>query len=282
MKKLLLIPVLVLIITACKDYNGEIKRIPVAKAGDEVLYYDQIPRIVQPGTSIADSTAIIRSYVNNWIKKELVYAKAEDNLTAEHKSEINRQLEETRANLLIYHYHRQMMVQKMDTVVSENEIFSYFTNNEESFMLTTNIVKALYIKIPLEAPNIDKVRQWVKSSDNSDLNQLESYCYQFAVKFDDSDEEWIAFNLLQRELPDYIDNQENFLRRNEFYETTDDNFIYFVHLRDYRLRNSLAPIDYVRSEIKSIILNNRRIEFLEKLESGIYNEAVKAGTFKIY
>ncbi len=282
MRNLLLLLSMLLLINGCGKYKGEANRIPVAKIGDKILYYDQIPKLVQQGTSIADSTAIIRNYINKWVKKEVVYLKAEENLSDEYKAEINRQLEETKANLMIYHYHQQMMVQKMDTVVSDNEIYTYFSNNESSFILTNNIVKALFIKVPAEAPNLDKVRSWIRSSSNADLNQLESYCYQFAVKYDDSDEEWIAFNVLQRELPGYIDNQENFLRRTEYYETSDNNFVYFVHLRDYRLRNALSPIEYVKDEIKSIILNNRRIEYLEKLEGGIYNEAVKSGLFKIY
>ncbi|MBA4322331.1 MAG: peptidylprolyl isomerase, partial [Odoribacter sp.] len=32
---------------------------------------------------------------------------------------------------------------------------------------------------------------------------------------------------------------------------------------------------------KSIILNSRRFEFLQSLENGIYNEAIKENTFKI-
>ena len=35
------------------------------------------------------------------------------------KSEIDKQLEETRANLVIYQYQRQMMLEKMDTVLTE-------------------------------------------------------------------------------------------------------------------------------------------------------------------
>ncbi len=79
-----------------------------------------------------------------------------------------------------------------------------------------------------------------------------------------------------------ISDQENFLRRNTFFETSDSSSVYLITINDYRLRGSLAPFEYVRDDIKRIIWNNRRIEFIQDLENGIYNEALKENSFKIY
>jgi hypothetical protein len=142
-------------------------------------------------------------------------------------------------------------------------------------------VKALFIKLPVETPGIDKVRTWARSSDQKELQQLESYCYQFAEKFDDFDEEWVTMDKLSVELPQDIVNKEEFLRRNTWYETSDSASVYMISIRDYRQRYSLAPFEYVKNDIVSIILNNRRFQFLQNLENGILNEALKANTFKI-
>ncbi len=40
------------------------------------------------------------------------------------------------------------MLEKMDTILSETELENYYTANEKSFMLNSNIVKALFIKLP--------------------------------------------------------------------------------------------------------------------------------------
>ena len=53
-------------------------------------------------------------------------------------------------------------------------------------------------------------------------------------------------------------------------------------IREYRLRNSVAPFEYIRGQIRTIILNNRRNDFLQKLEDGIYNEAMSNNTLKLY
>jgi len=71
--------------------------------------------------------------------------KAEENLSPELKIEIARQLEDTRTNLVIYQYQRQMMLQKMDTILTDSELENYYSANEKSFMLNSNIVKALFI-----------------------------------------------------------------------------------------------------------------------------------------
>jgi len=278
------IPILLLIIilAGCgKKHNGQ-NRLMVASVGSAVLYFDQIPKMIQPGTSAADSTTIIQNYINGWARKELLFLKAQENLSGDYKRDIENQLQETRANLFIYQYQRQMMVEKMDTTISDDEMESYFAANAKKFTLSSNIVKALFIKLPLEVPNPDKIRSLSRSSQQKDLQQLETLCYQFAEKFDDFSEGWISMDRLSVELPMDIVNQDEFLRYNTFYETKDSSSIYLITFRDYRLRYTLAPYEYVKNDIKSIILNNRRFEFLQNLENGIYNDGLKANLFKTY
>jgi hypothetical protein len=174
------------------------------------------------------------------------------------------------------------MLEKMDTVISETEMENYYVNNEKSFILGSNIIKALFIKLPVETPDIEKIKMLARSNDQNDLQQLESYCFQFAEKFDDFNEEWVLMDRLSVELQEDIENEENFLKRNTFFEMTDSNFVYLISIRDFRLRSSPAPFEYVRNDIKRIIWNTRRLEFIQSLENGIYNDAHKENSFKIY
>ena len=281
MKRLVNLFLVIVLFSACDNNSDQVKRIAVAKVGDVILYYDEIPKLLQAGTSKEDSAAVIQNYVNKWAKKELLFIRAEQNLTSEYKNEIDKQLEETREDLVIYQYQRQMMLEKMDTTVTREEMESYYSTNEKNFHLNSNIVKALFIKVPVETPGIDKIRTWSRSSEQKDLQQLESYCYQFAEKFDDFNEDWVTMDRLSIELPQDIQNQDDFLRRNTWFEAKDTSSVYMISIRDYRLRSSVAPFEYVKNDIKNIILNNRRFEFLQTLENGIYNQAIKENTFKI-
>ena len=282
MNKTIISLLAILLLVSCKNNNNISKRISVAEIGNVVLYYDEMPRLIQRGINEADSTAIIQNYINKWAKRELLLQKAEENLSPQLKIEIARQLEETRANLVIYQYQRQMMFEKMDTVISETELENYYAENEKSFILSSNIVKALFIKLPVETPDLDKIRRLARSNEQNDLQQLESYCYQFAEKFDDFNEAWVPMSRLSVELREDIDNEENFLKRNTFFETSDSVSVYLISIRDYRLRSMPAPFEYVRNDIRRIIWNTRRFEFIQSLENGIFNEALKKNSFKIY
>ena len=282
MNRILLLLMLIAITAGCGKKGGSNQRIEVAVAGSTILYLDQIPKLVPAGTSKTDSAATTQNYINKWVRKELLFQKAQENLSPGISEDIDRQLEETRSNLLIYQYQRQMMLERMDTLVNDSELVDYYNSNPTSFNLSTNIVKALYIKLPVETPNIEKIKRLTRSNDQSDLQDLEKICYQFAEKFDDFNEEWVPFDRISVELPSEIDNEENFLRRTPFYESSDSANIYLVNFRDYKLRSSLAPYEYVKDDIKRIIWNNRRIQFFQNLENGIYNDALKDNKFKIF
>ena len=281
MNRILLFLLIIIISAGCRNGNNASKRIPVAKAGDAILYLDQIPQIIQPGTSATDSSVIMQNYINKWGKKELLFQKAEDNLTPQYRDEINNQLAEARANLVIYHYQRQMILERMDTVITDTELENYYSANQFSFMLTSNIVKALFIKVPVETPNVNRIRTLARSNEQTDLQQLETLCFQFADKFDDFNEEWVPIDRISVELPQEINNQESFLRRTTFYEAADSEYLYFVTIRDYKLRSTLAPLEYVKEDIRRMIWNIRRIDFIQSLENGIYNDALKENNFTI-
>jgi hypothetical protein len=282
MNKFIPIILILVVFYGCNNNSRQAKRIPVAKAGLKVLYYEDIPDQTRETVTPADSAAIIQKYVNKWARRELMFQKAKENLSPDLLNEIEEQIQETRQDLVVYEYQRMMILQKMDTVITSAELEKYYEDNGNSFNLTSNIVKALFIKLPLETPNIWKYKSLARSNKQKDFQELESLCYQFAEKFDDFNEEWITMDRLSFELKQDITNQENFLKRTTFYETRDSSSDYLIVINDYRLRGTLAPFEYVREDIKRIIWNNRRIEFIKELENGIYNESIKENSLKIY
>jgi hypothetical protein len=50
-------------------------------------------------------------------KKELLFQKASENLSAEQMKDIDYQMAETKRNLVVHEYQSMMMVQKMDTII---------------------------------------------------------------------------------------------------------------------------------------------------------------------
>jgi len=279
----LLIPLLLLAAVSCHNAGTDEDRPAAARAGDRVLYLDQIPSgLVAEGMSKADSTSAVQSYIRQWARKELLALRAEENLTPEYKAEVNRQLNEMRNNLLIYQYQHQMIIQRMDTTVTDSELRDYYVSNLSTFTLTSNLVRALYIKVPLGMSGLDQIRKLYRSQEATEIQELEDFCTRSGLRYDDYNDQWIPFAQLLMEVPFESVDQEQWLARNSAVELKDDRFSYFIAIREYRLRNSVAPFEYIQGQVKTIILNNRRNDFLQKLEDGIYNEAVSNNTLKIF
>ena len=273
---------LLIVLTACNGYESLNNEKPLARVGEKFLYPSDLQGFVRIGYTETDSIQIIQNYIQKWIKTQLMLKKAEANLTQKELQEIYRQLEETRTSLTIYKYEQQLMMQKMDTVVTEQQIEDYYNENTENFILHKNIVKALYIKIPREAPGISRVSRWYRSTSEADMNELESYCYQFASKFDYFSEDWIFSEQIFKELPREIRNEEQFLRYNDHIELQDSGFYYFAAIRDYMLKGSEAPVGFVRNNIRNIILNKRKIEFLKELEYSVFSDGLIRNEFEIF
>jgi hypothetical protein len=278
-----IIPLIFIFAVSCNTTVKEPDRAAVASAGERVLYLDQIPEgLVVEGMSETDSVSAVQSFIRQWSRKELLAMRAEENLTPEYKAEVNRQLDEMRNNLLIYQYQQQMIIQKLDTAVTENELQDYYVGNLSTFTLTSNLVRALFVKAPANLPENDRIRKLYRSTETDDINALEELSLQYGLRYDDYNDEWIPFTQLLLEVPLESDNQEQWLARNSSVELKDDQFVYFVAIREYKPRNSVAPFEYIRGQVKTIILNNRRNDFLQKLEDGIYNEALRDNTLKVY
>jgi hypothetical protein len=207
--------------------------------------------------------------------------KAELNLTEE-QMDVSRQIEEYRSSLLIYKYEQNLVAQKLDTLISQEEVIRYYDENPSNFSLDGHIVKCLYIKLPLSAPEVWRVRQLYRSEREDDIRDLESYCFEHAVNYDYFNEDWIPFDNITRELPNEIRNPDRYLRYNRYIEQQDSLYRYMVNIREYQLAGEVAPLPYVESKIRTIILNKRKVQFVNDLENNIYMDALNKGEFTIY
>jgi hypothetical protein len=138
------------------------------------------------------------------------------------------------------------------------------------------------MKVPLDAPGQSDVRRWSRSAGPESLVQLEKYSLQNARMFEVFLDSWIPFQRINANLPDPVKNEERFLRYNRYYETTDDQFRYFLLVTDYQFIGSIAPFSFVEERIKAILLNKKRGEFIKGLEKELYEEALQKKIINFY
>lgn len=257
------------------------KQEPVARVYDKYLYKDDIAKIISPGISNEDSLLIMKSYIENWIKQNVVLHKAETNLADEEKN-VEKRLEEYRNSLITYIYESELIKQKLDTVVSAEAIEKYYNDNQRNFELKDNIIKVIYVKTKKNAPKLDKLRQWYKSDNSKDLIELEGYCHQFATDFSLDDKTWLLFDDLLKKVPIKTYDKEEYLKNNRFIEITDLNDIYFVNIKGFMIKESLSPLSFEKDNIRALIINKRKLQLVQEMEKAAYEQALKNNEFEIY
>ncbi len=280
---ILLIVILLQLFIGCKYFNKDNKPTDhaVAKAFDKYLVETDLVDIVPKGTSNKDSITIIHNYINNWLKQQVVLKKAEDNLTPEQK-DVGRKLEEYRNSLITYIYESELVRQKLDTSVSEAEINKYYTDNQPNFVLKDNIVKATYLKVPHSAPKLDKVRAWYKSNNEKDSGLLVDYCHQFAIDYYLTPNEWMPFDELLKKIPIKTYDKEEYLRNNRFIEVNDTTGIFFININGFKIKESVSPLSFESDNIRTLIINKRKLELIENMEKSSFENALKENDVKIY
>ena len=246
----------------------------IARVYDRYLYAEDLHNIVPKGTSKSDSISIIKSFVQNWINQQTVLKKAEDNLDDESKN-VDRKLEEYRNSLITYIYESELVKQKLDTNISDQEIEKYYNDHQNNFQLKNNILQVLYFKLPKTAPKIDKVRVWYKSQQEKDRKLLEEYCFQFATDYYFNDEEWLLFDELLKKVPINTYDQEQFLRNNRTIEIPDSASLFFINIKGFKIKESMSPLSFERDNIRNLIINARKLDLIREMEKDAYQDAIQ-------
>lgn len=262
--------------------SGEGGRVAVARVNTAYLYKDELADILIPTVTKQDSIERAETYINSWIRKQLLIQEAGRKINI-NEAEVERKILDYRFSLIAYEYQSYYVKQNLDTSISVDEIEKYYTGNIDNFVLKQNIVQAVFVKVPKTAPRTNRVKELILSEKEKDQNELKSYCLSFSTAYHLSDSTWMVFDELVKNSPlAEIPNKIQFLKANRYYETSDDNYLYFLKVSKYRISDNISPLEFVKDDIRNIILNKRKVELAKKLEDEVYNKAVSEKEFEIF
>ncbi len=258
---------------SCDFFDRRSDETLLAKTYGSRLYLEDLPDLVPSGASSTDSSDIVRRYVDRWVNQQVFLHHAMESLPAE-KADFDRQVREYENSLWIHAYENDLVNKEMDTVVGEQELLDYYEGNEEQFALRNHIVQATYIKLPLAAPDAGQVRSLYRSDDEESIERLEQYSLQHAAAYSVDPAKWMLFNDITQDMP--IDEDPAvFLRNNQSTEITDDYYRYFLYIHDYRLRGDDSPFEFAKNNIRMLVLNQRRKEFIQQKRRDLFNDAIE-------
>jgi hypothetical protein len=266
-------------IAACKSGNDRAELI--AEIAGSQLTWKELTEVIPDNSSAEDSASLADHYIQDWITKQLIISKAEASLPEELQS-FEEMIENYRSSLLIYAFEQEWVRQKLDTVVSEQEIEAYYNENEKNFQLKDYILKVKFTALAADSKNINQVKKLFNSTKPEDLVKWEQLCVDIGASYFFNEEDWMKWDEFIKQAPLEVYDIEGFLKKKKTIEFEKDNNLYLISVVDYQLTGSKSPISFERDKIRSMIINKRKLTLLDTMRKDLYAKAQQDGEINLY
>ncbi len=267
-----------LLIFSCSNINNDNSNDLIARAGENFLYQNELPSF----SSQQDSLIRYKNFIELWAKEKLLYDLSLTNLSQSKKNELDLLIEKFKIDLYINSYKDLIVNSRIDSIVTDEEIESFYNTNIDNFTLNETLLKYRYLKVPSDNININRIRRYIQRLSNNDRIFLDSLNFQFAeLKINDS--LWFT----ERDVISSIEfinqnNKTNFMRVNRLYEIKDGQYINYFIVKDLLKSGNIPPLSYLYDRIKLNIINQRKIDLIQNINIEILNDALKSSKYEIY
>lgn len=289
MKRWLLIVLIALAGVSCKMVrelsdtgavlaHGEV----IARVGKHRLHRSELEKFIPSGVSPEDSTGLAQRYIKAWAEELIMLDMAEKQLSVKEK-DLTEELEQYRRALLKYRYQQKYINQRLDTLVTDDEIEAYYKANPDKFKLDRPVIKSRYLVIPADSRSLKTLRKKIASEEGAvDLMTADSLSLTAAIKYGDASDTWMdAITLAQEIGTDYRTLLGSI--KNSFAEVEDDSgILHLAYIVEMVPAGKTAPLEYCSERIKDIILSSRKHALEASLESKLLEDAVKSNKFVTY
>ena len=273
--------ILILLIISCELENNS-KEEPIARVNDKFLFFSDIQDSLDENMSQNDSMLAVNSAINNWASKKLLYEKAIFNLSNSKQNELDLLVKSYESELYISNYEKEWLKTRVDTIVSNDQLESYYNDNKNKFRLRQDILLARFIELPIENFNKTQIVRSFRRLNFQDKIYLDSISLQFKSSFI-NDSVWLRPELFFNKFK--IENKADYNRyfkKKLFFEIKDLESLYLVYFRDIQKKNDYAPMTYVKPTLVQILLNKRKLEMKKQLKTDILKQGIAEYDFEIY
>ncbi|MBC2840026.1 peptidyl-prolyl cis-trans isomerase [Robiginitalea sp. SC105] len=263
-------------------FRKETEKTPLARVGEEYLYREDITGLVDSDLSPSDSTSFVNNLINSWATKQLLLQKARINLPPAQIEQFESLVSDYRADLYTRAYKEALVAQEADTLIGSSELREFYESEKENFRLQEKIVQLRFLELPRQFINRDEVTQRLRRFDAADQRFLDSVGVQFR-KLNFNDSIWVPASRVIEEIPPLtFENQDQYLKKSQFFELEDDAGVYLAEVRDVMEVNDIAPLSYIEPTIRQVLLNRRKLGYLQRLENELIDEAIQQKELQIY
>ena len=281
MRHLFPIFILSLLTTACTKHLNIIKDgNALVKIGNKTLHRSDVEENIPTGLTHEDSLITAEHYIRSWINNNLLYDIAQKNFND--KEKIDRLVENYRRTLLINQYQEQLVNEKLTNEIDEQSLQDYYNQNKDKIKSDRPLVKGIFLKVSVNAPQLNEIRAWYKSNAAISRANLEKYSSNIAAVFNYFPDKWTDFNEVMSGFPKGLLTKDDLIPRKRTIEKQDDKYFYLLNIIDCLQSGDNAPYDYAKPTVRELLLNQRKIDVLKKTENDLYQRAIEKGEIKFY
>ena len=241
---------------------------------------EELQKVIPNGISPEDSTILAKQYINSWAMDH-VYMEVAESQLSEAERDVSQELETYRRSLLKYRYEQLFVNQRLDTLVSEEQINEFYDKHQDRFVLKQPVVKARFMSIKSDSPNLKMIQKKMASEDAMDVMEADSMAYLSAFKFATWENTWIEASQLAKEFGAESASVMSSMKKG-WIERTDTNDIKSIaYISEIKTAGQMAPIEYSAPFIKDMIISARKQTLISTLEQDLMIDARENGKLEI-
>lgn len=263
--------------------NGGVADAVVVSVGDATLTRAQLMSALPATVSAVDSAVLADEFIRKWAYRQVLLRKASQYLGDE-TADIEDIVAEYRASLIIETYQNKLVGQKFNSEVSSSDVQDYYDKMKQNFVLSDAIVKGCWAILPADAPGIKGFMKALSKFDEQSSLSVEEYLFRNAQKYKSSFDSWISLSEIRCFFPaDFLpENAKSLTRSMPIVKTSKDGKLMMLKVTQAIPAGEVAPVEFVRGDIASIIVGKRKLDFLSEANKDIYNNALRTGEIKFY
>jgi len=262
----------ILCLASCQKNRDKI----VAQVYYHKLYLSEIEQNLPTGLSPEDSVAMVKDYIDNWVKEQLVLYEAEKKLSVREKN-FDKKMEDYRRSLLINAYYDKLVSDTTQFRISNEEMEAFVRDFDKRYAVDKDIVRVNYVKLSDKSKLVAAVKD-ILFDENRRENEKEELMKMLgdSIEYMLDDKTWLYLDDIQAEVPFDI-SDDDLRQHHQYVDKTAGDSRYLLVVLDHKNRRSASETQEEQASVRMMLVNQRKQQFIEDHVNKLYQNALKDG-----
>ncbi len=261
----------ILLISSCKNDDINVNNNILVQINGKSLMKTELDSLFTKKISYDDSCLIANTYIENWVKDQLLYNKAIENI--KDAAWIESEVERFRRELITSRYESDLMQENiLYTEILDEECEDFYNKNKDQFILSQPLIKGIFVKIPADAPGLKEIKKKMQVIDEESVDMIEKYSLQNAITYEYFMEKWLYLENITKKIPVDNDKIKN-LKSKKYLDITFDDYWYFLYVDSFLNKGDNEPIEVSKSQIREILNYSKKKDFIYQIKNELYESA---------